>query len=108
MYKTSELSELEYKLHIFLVYPICYFQVISMLSVSRLAYLVSALAATARSGIIVMNCNQGTQSQDVDNAIKDVAEVAKGMQSIRHFHISTDVRFSCCCGSRVWQDQWQR
>ncbi|KAH4011826.1 hypothetical protein HBI81_047300 [Parastagonospora nodorum] len=77
MYKTTELSELEYKLHIFLFYRTEYFQVISMLSVSRLAYLVSALAATARSSIIVMNCNQGTQSQDVDNAIKDVAEVAR-------------------------------
>lgn len=108
MYQTSELSELEYKLHIFLDYPTHYFQVISMLSVSRLAYLVSALAATARSGIIVMNCNQGTQGQDVDNAIKDVAEVAKGMQLSRHFHIYTDVRFCCCCCSRVWQDQRQR
>jgi chloramphenicol 3-O-phosphotransferase len=50
-----------------------------MLSFYRLAYLVSALAATARSRIIVMNCNQGTQKQDVDNAIDDVTEVAKGM-----------------------------
>ncbi|KAF2848240.1 hypothetical protein T440DRAFT_470349 [Plenodomus tracheiphilus IPT5] len=48
-----------------------------MLSFARFVYLVSTLATTAYPFIINMNCNQGTESQDVADALKDVEEVAK-------------------------------
>jgi len=49
-----------------------------MLSFARYLYLFSTMAMTAYPYIIVMNCNQGSETQDVDDAIKDVEEVAKG------------------------------
>jgi hypothetical protein len=77
-----------------------------MLSFTGLLYLVSTLATTAYPYVLNMNCNRGSETQALNDALDDVDEVAKGTTQfimLQHYH-PTNVYNSRCSGPYHQQD----